>query len=49
MHPANGKALNDAGYKEVNSGEMIKADSEAYYEYMASDFHIDVAKLRELL
>ena len=49
MHPANGKALNDAGYKEVNSGEMIKADSEAYYEYMASDFHLDVAKLRELL
>jgi hypothetical protein len=49
MHPANGKALNDAGYREVNSGEMIKADSEAYYEYMESDFHIDVAKLRELL
>jgi hypothetical protein len=49
MHPANGKALNDAGYREVNSGEMIKADSEAYYEYMESDFHTDVAKLRELL
>lgn len=49
MHPANGKALDDAGYREVNSGEMIKADSEAYYEYMSSDFHLDVAKLRELL
>lgn len=49
MHPANGKALNDAGYREVNSGEMIKADSEAYYEYMESDFHLDVAKLSELL
>jgi hypothetical protein len=49
MHPANGKALNDAGYREVNSGEMIKADSEAYYEYMESDFHLDIAKLRELM
>lgn len=49
MHPANGKAMNDAGYREVNSGEMIKADSEAYYGYMESDFHVDVAKLRELL
>jgi hypothetical protein len=49
MHPANGKAINDAGYREVNSGEMIKADSEAYYEYMESEFNRDVAKLRELL
>ena len=49
MHPANGKALNDAGYREVNSGEMIQRDNEAYYEYMESDFHTDVAKLRELL
>jgi hypothetical protein len=49
MHPGNGKAFNDAGYQEANSPEMIKADSEAYYEYMTADFHADIAKLRELL
>lgn len=49
MHPANGKAMNDAGYQLANSSEQVKRDSEAYYEYMESDFHDDVAKLRELL
>lgn len=49
MHPANGKAMNDAGYQRVNSPDQIKRDSEAYYEYMESEFKSDVTKLRELM
>jgi hypothetical protein len=49
MHPAIGKAMNDAGYQLANSPEQVMRDSAAYYEYMESGFHDDVAKLRELL
>jgi hypothetical protein len=49
MHPAIGKAMNDAGYQMANSPEQVTRDSAAYYEYMESGFHDDVAKLRELL
>jgi hypothetical protein len=33
MHPANGKAVLDAGYEECNSPEQVSADSAAYYAY----------------
>lgn len=49
MHPANGKAEMDAGYKLVNSPEQNKHDADAYYAYKDDAFHSDVAKLKELL
>jgi hypothetical protein len=49
MHPANGKAVMDAGYEDANSSDRITTDSAAYYTYMAGQFHQDVAKLKALL
>ncbi|MGW7053119.1 hypothetical protein [Streptomyces sp. NPDC054887] len=50
LHPANGKAPNDAGYEEVNSSEMVTADSAAYYEYRdGGGLEADLDKLRTLV
>jgi hypothetical protein len=49
MHPANGKAMSDPGYEEVNNTEQMRKDSEAYFVYKDGDFHRDVAMLEELL
>jgi hypothetical protein len=50
MHPANGKAMNDAGYQDANSTERIASDSAAFYEYRdGGQLDADVDKLRTLL
>jgi hypothetical protein len=50
MHPANGKALNDLGYIEVNSYDMMKRDSEAYFAYRdGGQLDTDIEKLKKLL
>jgi len=49
MHPANGKAMMDAGYERANSSDQSTRDAQAYYSYKDGDFNRDVAKLKELL
>lgn len=49
MHPANGKAEMDAGYRLANSPEQNKHDADAYYAYKDGDFETDVKKLRALV
>lgn len=49
MHPANGKSQLDAGYTEVNSHEMVAADSAAYFDYRDNHLPADLEKLRQLL
>lgn len=50
LHPANGKALLDAGYEECNSPEQVSADSAAYYAYRdGGDLEADLDKLRALV
>jgi hypothetical protein len=55
LHPANGKAQLDDGYVEVNSPEMVAADSAAFYRYRdgtdqdGPNLAADVDKLRALL
>lgn len=48
VHPANGKANLDATYEEVNSSEMVTADSQAYYDYRDNQLQADLEKLRRL-
>lgn len=47
MHPIAGKAEWDAGYVEVNSGEMQQADHDAYDYWVATGLPMDIIKLRE--
>lgn len=50
VHPANGKAALDDRYTEVNSQEMVAADSAAYYHYRDDGgLQADLVKLKELL
>jgi hypothetical protein len=49
LHPANGKAVSDAGYEEANSAERVESDSAAYYAYMQGEFMVDADKLRALV
>ncbi|CAH9419509.1 Pas34 [Streptomyces globisporus] len=50
LHPANGKAVLDAGYEEVNSDAMVSADTAAYYDYRDNGgLDADLAKLRKLV
>ncbi|MEV7492177.1 hypothetical protein AB0O08_15660 [Streptomyces anulatus] len=50
LHPANGKAVLDAGYEEVNSDAMVSADTAAYYDYRDNGgLDTDLAKLRKLV
>jgi hypothetical protein len=50
MHPANGKAVFDDRYAEVNSAEQIASDSAAYYAYRdGGHMDADLAKLRALI
>jgi hypothetical protein len=50
MHPAAGKATEDAGYAEVNSQEQVSADSAAYYDYRDNGgLDADLVKLRKLV
>lgn len=50
LHPAVGKAELDAGYEEVNSTEMVTADSAAYYDYRDNGgLEADLVKLRKLV
>jgi len=46
LHPANGKAENDEGYRFVNSPEMVKRDSEEYYRWKRDDLPGQLEKLR---
>lgn len=48
MHPANGKAKLDDRYAEVNSTEMVSADTTAYFAYKADFLESDLEKLRQL-
>lgn len=49
MHPANGKAKLDARYEEVNSHEMVSADTKTYIEYRdGGQLAEDIEKLRQL-
>jgi hypothetical protein len=45
LHFANGKAEKDAGYEEVNSGEMYKRDRQAFLDYLTDDLKADLEKL----
>lgn len=45
LHFANGKAEKDAGYEEVNSGEMYKRDRQAFLDYLTDDLRSDLEKL----
>lgn len=49
MHPVNGKAEWDVGYREVNSGEQTTADGNAYHRWRANSLAADVARVREVL
>jgi hypothetical protein len=50
MHPANGKALDDVGYRDANSAERVSSDSAAFYAYRdGGQLDADVDKLRALL
>lgn len=50
MHPAAGKAANDAGYDEANSLHQTAADHAAYHVYRNGPaFAADVEKLKALL
>lgn len=50
MHPAAGKAANDAGYDEANSPHQTAADHAAYRAYRDGPlFAADVVKLKALL
>jgi hypothetical protein len=42
MHPAAGKAEDDAGYKHVNSDFMVKADQKAFDEWFTYQYPIDL-------
>lgn len=45
MHYLNGKAVEDAGYQEVNSTAIATHDYNAYQNYLRNSFDIDKAKL----
>lgn len=47
MHYLNGKAVQDAGYVEVNSSEIAIHDYQAFNNYKATKFNEDITKLRE--
>lgn len=50
LHPANGKAVMDAGYERVNAPAVVTADSQAYYGYRdKGGMDADTAALRALL
>lgn len=48
MHPANGKAVFDDRYAEVNSHEMVTLDTKAYIDYRDNQLPADIEKLRQL-
>jgi hypothetical protein len=45
MHYLNGKAVEDAGYQEVNSSAIADHDCTAYEAYVANNFNDDKEKL----
>jgi hypothetical protein len=49
MHPANGKAENDSGYKFVNSPEMVKKDTEEYFRWKKCDLPHQLARVADTL
>lgn len=48
MHPAAGKAANDAGYLEANSQTRFTADRDAYEQYTTTQLADDIKKLEAL-
>jgi hypothetical protein len=49
MHPANGKSEMDDRYAEVNSFDMVAADTKAYIEYRdGGQLAEDIERLRQL-
>lgn len=49
LHPLVGKAEEDAGYAEVNSGEMWTHDEAAWRKYQATQLRPDIAKIRAVV
>jgi len=49
MHPIAGTGAWDAGYEEVNSGQMYEADEKAWQEYSSTRLFGDVMKIRQLV
>lgn len=49
LHPLNGKAIDDAGYREVNDAAAFEADRLIYADWYEHQRPADVAKLRTLL
>lgn len=49
LHPANGKAVFDDRYAEVNSQEQVHADTAAYVNYRDNALAADLTKLKGLL
>jgi hypothetical protein len=49
LHPANGKAEEDEGYKFVNSPEMVLRDSEEYYRWKEHDLPGQLDQLKKRL
>lgn len=49
MHPIIGKAIDDDGYREVNSPEVFEADRQVYAHWYEHDMPGDVLKLRALI
>jgi hypothetical protein len=49
MHPAAGKANEDAGYKHVNSKAMVRLDEQEYVRWKRDDFPKQVALVQRTL
>ncbi len=47
MHYSNGKSQADSNYLEVNSPEMYSHDQQVYDNYKATQFSLDVKKLKK--
>lgn len=45
LHPANGKAEEDSGYRWANSKFMVKADEAEYRRWRRDDYHTQVHKV----
>lgn len=49
MHPAAGKAEEDAGYKHVNSAITVRHDEQEYFRWKANDFPGELETARRAL
>lgn len=49
MHPAAGKADNDAGYQHVNSKLMVKMDTQEYERWKRDDYPCELAHVAQAI